>query len=141
TCSEMVFPFGITEENSMFPKAPFNLTACEVYCEKLYGVPPRADWASTYYGGKDIKLVLRRFASNIIFSNGLSDPYSGGGVVEDLSDSLLAVTTTKGSHGLDFYPANKKSDPEWLVTQRKTELHIIDGWIKTYYADLFEITK
>ncbi|KAL3530471.1 hypothetical protein ACH5RR_009793, partial [Cinchona calisaya] len=89
----------------------------------------------------DIKLVLRRFASNIIFSNGLSDPYSGGGVVEDLSDSLLAVTTTKGSHGLDLYPANKKSDPEWLVTQRNTELHIINGWIKTYYADLIEITK
>ncbi|KAK6138138.1 hypothetical protein DH2020_028118 [Rehmannia glutinosa] len=84
---------------------------------------------------QDIKLVLNRFGSNIIFSNGLRDPYSSGGVLEDLSQSVVAVTTTNGSHCLDILPA-AKTDPEWLVMQRNTELKIIEGWLTTYYSDL-----
>ncbi|KAK2423414.1 lysosomal Pro-X carboxypeptidase [Trifolium repens] len=46
------------------------LELCE-NCKKKYGVSPRPHWISAYYGGHDIKLVLQRFSSNIIFSNGL----------------------------------------------------------------------
>ncbi|KAI8005608.1 hypothetical protein LOK49_LG07G00614 [Camellia lanceoleosa] len=45
-----------------------------------------ADWLSS-------GLPLGWFASNIIFSNGLRDSYSSGGVLEDISDSVLAVST------------------------------------------------
>lgn len=44
-----------------------------------------------------------------------------------------------GSHCLDILRANKSSDPEWLVMQRKTEVEIIQGWISEYYADLKEL--
>ncbi|KAK6144286.1 hypothetical protein DH2020_021106 [Rehmannia glutinosa] len=67
---------------------------------------------------QDIKLVLNRFGSNIIFSNGLRDPYSSGGALGDLSESIVAVTTTNGSHCLDILPA-AKTDPQWLVRQKK----------------------
>ncbi|KAK6163445.1 hypothetical protein DH2020_000309 [Rehmannia glutinosa] len=82
-----------------------------------------------------IKLVLHRFGSNIIFSNGLKDPYSSGGVLEDISDSIVAVTTLNGSHCIDLL-SSTKTDPEWLTIQRNTEVKIIKGWIKKYYADL-----
>ncbi|TXG73735.1 hypothetical protein EZV62_002314 [Acer yangbiense] len=84
---------------------------------------------------QDIKLILRRFGSNIIFSNGLRDPYSSGGVLENISDSIVAVHTVNGSHCLDILPANKSSDPDWLVKQRKIEVEIIEEWIANYYAD------
>lgn len=45
--------------------------------------------------------------------------------------SLISV----GSHCLDILKANE-TDPEWLVTQRKTEVGIIKEWISKYYADL-----
>ncbi|XP_027084676.1 uncharacterized protein [Coffea arabica] len=135
TCSEMVMPMGHGSNDTIFPSSPFNLPDFIKGCKSSYGVSPRPHWITTYYGGHDIKLIFQRFGSNIIFSNGLKDPYSSAGVRENLSDSLLAVYTAKGSHCLDILAA-QKSDPSWLVAQRKLEVEIIDGWIKQYYADL-----
>ncbi|XAR60061.1 Lysosomal Pro-Xaa carboxypeptidase [Bertholletia excelsa] len=135
TCSEMVFPIGFGGKDTMFPPQPYNLHAFVKDCKHMYGVPPRPHWITTYYGGHDIKLVLRRFASNIIFSNGLKDPWSSGGVLENLSDSLLALSTVNGSHCLDVLQT-LPNDPHWLIKQRKAEVKIIDGWIRKYYHDL-----
>ncbi|KAJ0099794.1 hypothetical protein Patl1_21035 [Pistacia atlantica] len=136
TCSEIVIPIGI-DNTTMFPPNPFNLSVFIDGCEAEYsGVHPRPHWVTTYYGGHNIKLILQRFASNIIFSNGLRDPYSSGGVLEDISDTVVAIHTVNGSHCLDILRANRSSDPDWLVKQRETELEIIEGWMSMYYADL-----
>ncbi|KAK7839183.1 lysosomal pro-x carboxypeptidase [Quercus suber] len=135
TCSEMVMPIGHGSKDSMFPPAPFNLNKFINECKSLYGVMPQPHWVTTYYGGQDLKLTLHRFGSNIIFSNGLRDPYSSGGVLENISESILAVTTVNGSHCLDILVA-KPSDPQWLVMQRKTEVKIIEKWIANYHNDL-----
>ncbi|KAL6342048.1 hypothetical protein AAG906_038294 [Vitis piasezkii] len=139
-CSEMVMPLGRGDNDTMFPPAPFNLTTFIQECKSIYGVSPRPHWVTTYYGGHNIELTLRRFASNIIFSNGLRDPYSSGGVLKNISDSVLAILTVNGSHWLDILPATS-TDPEWLVMQRKAEVEIIESWIAQYYADLHAITK
>lgn len=123
TCSEMVMPYG-KGKDSMFQPDPFNLTSYVETCKEEYGVSPRPHWISTYYGGEKIKLVLKKFGSNIIFSNGLKDPYSSGGVLNDLSESLVAVHTINGSHCLDLR-RSQESDPDWLVDQRKKEVMII----------------
>ncbi|XP_023541432.1 lysosomal Pro-X carboxypeptidase-like [Cucurbita pepo subsp. pepo] len=133
-CSEMVMQLS-TGNDTMFPAYNFELGSFIDYCNKLYGVSPRPHWVTTYYGGHDIKLILKRFGSNIIFSNGLRDPYSSGGVLHNLSGSLLALHTPNGSHCLDILRANE-TDPQWLVEQRETEVNIIKGWISKYYADL-----
>ncbi|XP_059643915.1 uncharacterized protein LOC132285736 [Cornus florida] len=140
TCSEMVMPIGRDSNDTMFQPSPFNLNDFINECKDSYGVPPRPHWVTTYYGGHDIKLVLQRFASNIIFSNGLRDPYSSAGVLEDISDSLLAIYTANGSHCLDILGA-KETDPNWLVNQRQIEIKIIEGWITKYFADLYAIKK
>lgn len=137
TCSEIVMPIG-HESNSMFPPAPFNLNNYIKDCKSLFGVLPQPHWITTYYGGHDIKLILQRFGSNIIFSNGLRDPYSSGGVLNNISDSIVAVSTVNGSHCLDIQRA-RPSDPDWLVMQRKIEVKIIEGWISKYYTDLLEV--
>ncbi|KAK9282990.1 hypothetical protein L1049_011217 [Liquidambar formosana] len=135
TCSEMAIPIGITSNNTMFPAEPFDLEEFIDYCKNLYGVPPRPHWITSYYGGQDIKLVLKKFGNNIIFSNGLRDPYSSGGVLEDISQSIVAVKTVQGSHCLDILLA-RKDDPKWLVMQRKKEVEIVNGWLLKYYEDV-----
>ncbi|KAF1883193.1 hypothetical protein Lal_00003377 [Lupinus albus] len=133
TCSEIVIPIGIGN-NTMFEPKPFSLKLYANECKKHFGVLPRPHWITTYYGGYDIKLVLKRFGSNIIFSNGLKDPYSSGGVLDNISENLVAIHTVNGSHCLDILP-EKESDPEWLVEQRKKEVEIMKGWISQYYSD------
>ncbi|XP_050224735.1 uncharacterized protein LOC126674339 isoform X1 [Mercurialis annua] len=135
TCSEMVIPIGIGND-TMFPPLPFDLNVHNKNCNHLYGITPRPHWVTTYYGGHSIKLILQRFGSNIIFSNGLKDPYSSGGVLENISDTILAVHTANGSHCLDILVANATTDPEWLLAQRKTEINIIRRWIDKYYDNL-----
>ncbi|PHU03769.1 hypothetical protein BC332_29020 [Capsicum chinense] len=137
TCSEMVTPIGRGENDTMFFSEPFNLDEFMKDCKKKYGVSPRPHWITTYYGGHDIKLILYKFASNIILSNGLRDPYGSGGILQDISHSLPAVYTRNGSHCLDILTA-KPSDAEWLNMQRKTEVEIIEGWMTQYYVDLWK---
>ncbi|KAI6670094.1 hypothetical protein NL676_004979 [Syzygium grande] len=140
TCTEFISPVEITNDNTMFQPQPSDLNELVNNCKRKFGVAPRPHWATTYYGGHDIELVLHRFASNIIFSNGLQDPWSKSGILKNISATVVAVYTTKGSHCLDIIRATEK-DPIWLVKQRKTEVEIIRKWIATYYADLHAFGK
>ncbi|KAJ8749874.1 hypothetical protein K2173_013789 [Erythroxylum novogranatense] len=137
TCSEIVMPIG-HDSNTMFPSAPFDLKKFIVDCKSLYGVQPKPHWITSYYGGHDLDLTLRRFASNIIFSNGLRDPYSSGGVLRNISDNIVAIFTVNGSHCLDIHP-EKPGDPDWLVMQRQREIETIKRWISKYHSDLLEL--
>ncbi|WZZ38817.1 hypothetical protein YC2023_035076 [Brassica napus] len=97
TCSEIVLPIGHDEQDTMFQTEPFRMDIKIDRCKLQYGVPPRPHWVTAYYGIQDVKLILRRFGSNIIFSNGLLDPYSVGGILEDISATIVALTTPEGN--------------------------------------------
>ncbi|CAN6840772.1 unnamed protein product [Brassica oleracea var. botrytis] len=134
-CSEIVIPIGHDKHDTMFQTAPFNMTSFIDDCKSKYGVSPRPHWITTYFGIQDIKLILRRFGSNIIFSNGLADPYSVGGVLENVSGSVVAIKTLNGTHCQDL-SSRRKDDPKWLVMQREKEIKTIESWISTYQKDL-----
>ncbi|XP_010651835.2 uncharacterized protein LOC100261907 [Vitis vinifera] len=135
TCTEMVMPFGRGENDTMFQASPFDLNNYTKTCQDIFGasVTPRPHWITTEFGGHNIKSVLGNFASNIIFSNGLRDPYSIGGVLQDISESVVAVYTLKGAHCLDL-GTPMPSDPDWLVAQRDKEIKIVALWLAEYNA-------
>lgn len=115
----------------MFPLEIFDLKSYAEDCKRKYGVVPRPNWVTTEYGGHDIRKVLKHFGSNIIFSNGLRDPWSSGGVVENISESIVALPTKEGTHCLDIFPS-LASDPEWLKEQKAKEIEYIKSWIQQY---------
>ncbi|KAK9279126.1 hypothetical protein L1049_012801 [Liquidambar formosana] len=139
-CTEMVMPIGHGENDTMFQASPFDLNDYTKTCEDLFVVTPRPHWITTEFGGHDIKSVLGNFASNIIFSNGLRDPYSSGGVLQNISDSIVAIYTDEGAHCLDL-STPMAGDPDWLVSQRDKETKIIEGWIAEYNATLASKTS
>ncbi|CAL0318474.1 unnamed protein product [Lupinus luteus] len=51
TCSEIVLPIGVDEDDSLFQPSPFNMTDFIDECKKRYGVVPQPHWVTTYYGG------------------------------------------------------------------------------------------
>ncbi|CAI9260648.1 unnamed protein product [Lactuca saligna] len=135
SCTEMVMPMGQGENDTMFQADPFNLGEYTKECQQVFGVTPRPYWAPIEFGGYGIKTVLEKFASNIIFSNGLRDPYSSGGVLQNISDTVVAIYTQEGHHCSDIL-SPMATDPDWLVEQRNKEINIIEGWLSKYtYAN------
>ncbi|GKE08523.1 lysosomal Pro-X carboxypeptidase-like protein, partial [Tanacetum coccineum] len=83
----------------------------------------------------DITRVLKRFGNNIIFFNGLRDPWSGGGVLKNISKSIIAIVEPKGAHHVDLRFSTSK-DPKWLRDVRKREINIMKDWISEYHHNL-----
>ncbi|KAG0528800.1 hypothetical protein BDA96_05G043900 [Sorghum bicolor] len=133
-CTEvMVMAYGVRDGTVLQP-APFNFTEVVDDCRNVTGLPPRPFWIETEFGGYDIANVLKKSASNIIFFNGLRDPWSTGGVLKSISDSIIALVEPKGAHHVDLRFSSKE-DPEWLKKVRVKETRIIARWLKQYYSD------
>ncbi|KAJ4971750.1 hypothetical protein NE237_004849 [Protea cynaroides] len=134
-CTEMIMPTDGNSEKSIFPPSQWNYSDRASYCYSIFGIEPRPNWITTEFGGHDISKVLKRFGSNIIFFNGLRDPWSGGGVLQNISKSIVAIVAKEGAHHVDLRFSTKE-DPEWLRDVRKREIQIISKWLKQYYRDL-----
>ncbi|XP_051132039.1 uncharacterized protein LOC127252073 [Andrographis paniculata] len=134
-CTEMVLLTGGTTEESMFPPSNYTYLDRLEYCKEQYNVVPRPTWIPTEFGAHHIERVLKHFGSNIIFFNGLRDPWSGGGVLKDISKSVVAIVAEQGAHHVDLrYSTNE--DPKWLQDVRKREVHLISNWLTQYYHAL-----
>ncbi|KAF5927066.1 hypothetical protein HPG69_018332 [Diceros bicornis minor] len=129
-CTEMVMPFCSNGIDDMFEPHSWNLQEFSDDCFKQWGVRPRPSWITTMYGGKNISSH-----TNIIFSNGDLDPWSGGGVTKDITDTLVAITIPEGAHHLDLR-ANNAFDPTTVLLARSLEVRYMKQWIKNFYGSL-----
>ena len=68
-------------------------------------------------------------------SNGDLDPWSGGGVTKNITDTLVAITIPEGTHHLDLR-ANNAFDPKSLLLARSLEVKYMKQWIRDFYASL-----
>lgn len=125
-CTEMVMPMCSSGDDNMFPPSSWDFNVFSESCQKLWGVVPRPLWIPLQYGGRNITAH-----SNIVFSNGNLDPWSGGGVTTTLSDSLIAIVIEGGAHHLDLRSSNPK-DPPSVIKARLMERSYIAKWINEW---------
>ncbi|XP_076371488.1 lysosomal Pro-X carboxypeptidase isoform X2 [Tachypleus tridentatus] len=123
SCTEMVMPMCSDGRKDMFEPNPWNLTQYAQKCSKDWGVTPEPYKIQEMFGGRNIS-----FGSNIIFSNGLLDPWSGGGILKSLSESLVAIIIPGATHHLDLRSANSR-DPPSVIKARYLEEKIIKKWL------------
>lgn len=122
-CTEQFQPFSRDGVHDMFWPQPFDVDAAAEECEKQWGVRPDPMKPTIEWGGRRIES-----ASNIVFSNGLLDPWSPGGVLKSLSDTLIATVIPEGAHHLDLMFSND-DDPESVIKTRQLENEHIRRWI------------
>ena len=130
-CTEIILLVSTNNITDMFPAYTWDLDTLTTYCEGRWGVKPRPEWTQTYFGGnpKDPAQPFRDSASKIIFSNGLLDPWHGGGFLSDISDDMPAIILKHGAHHLDLRSKNKL-DPPSTTAARELELTYLRRWIK-----------
>ncbi|KAL4448337.1 hypothetical protein ABPG75_005556 [Micractinium tetrahymenae] len=105
---------------------PFDEKATIEGCKATWGVTPRPLWATIQWGGRRLE-----GCSNIVWSNGLLDPWSGGGVLQNITGAkdLVAVIIPEGAHHLDLMFSNP-ADPPSVCEARAVEEHYIAKWIR-----------
>ncbi|NXU81730.1 PCP carboxypeptidase, partial [Oreotrochilus melanogaster] len=123
-CTEMVMPLCTDGVNDMFEPQKWDFRALSEECYKAWGVRPRPSWILSMYGGKNISSH-----SNIIFSNGGLDPWSAGGVTQNITDSLVAIVIPEGAHHLDLR-SRHPLDPKSVQQARALEVCYMKQWIE-----------
>ena len=137
-CTESVFLPTTNGLTDMFLARSWTLTDLTDYCMKKFGVKPRQSWLMTEFGADNIASS----ASNIIFSNGLLDPWHAGGILSSLSPTLPAILIAvschlicrvndvlqDGAHHLDLRASNPE-DPESVIQARQQEVAFFKLWL------------
>jgi pimeloyl-ACP methyl ester carboxylesterase len=120
-CMDMVIAQG--PSGKLFPAAPFNQTWLNQYCVDQFGAPARIDWAYRTFG---VPASLAG-TSNIVFSNGLIDPWHGCNIVESVSDTVRAIVIPEAAHHLDLRPPTA-NDSAALIAARELEVSLLQQW-------------
>lgn len=87
-CGDQAMPMNQDGVKDMFFEDPFDYDAYNAECMDNYGIMPDYEYTLNHFGGITDKEYLS--ASNIVFTNGGLDPWSGASPVKDLSSSLVA---------------------------------------------------
>lgn len=125
-CTEMVMPMSTDGVNDMFWPSPWNLTDFQQGCQKRWGgAITRATWAILQFGGRDIGA-----GSNIVFSNGLLDPWHGGSILKPPGADIVVLNINGAPHHFDLRSSNP-DDPPSVVAARQVEVDNIWYWVLT----------
>jgi len=123
SCGEMVMPMCTNGVSDMFNEEAWDFESDAEYCREAYNITPRRFMIEMMYGATH----LDQF-SKILFSNGYLDPWSGGGVTYNVSDSVVAYVIQDGAHHLDLRGSDP-ADPQSVIDARNFEKRYIQLWI------------
>ena len=108
---------------SEFEPNCWNVTRFSNFCLEQYGVTPDSQGTSARFGAGNIGA-----ASNILLSNGVLDPWRGGGVVTNVSSSVTALVIPHSAHHFDLRASDPR-DPIEVVEAREVEARVIAPWL------------
>jgi len=124
-CTQIVYAMQTNNVTDMFPPFLWSNQNLTEYCKRTYNVTPDFSFMKIWF-----PLDLGEITSRIIFSNGLLDPWHGGGYLQSPGDPELlpVVILPSGAHHLDLRGKNE-ADPADVTQAREKEVQILKGWL------------
>jgi len=97
-------------------------------------------WAPDYFGGRNPSPDFMD-CTNILFSNGVLDAWSTGGMLYNATESwgCKSLILPDSAHHFDLRFPNKDKDPVEVVKYRDLEKAYFDQILKDYQASLTEL--
>ncbi|CAM9184790.1 unnamed protein product [Scytosiphon promiscuus] len=129
-CTEMSMPMSTDGKRDMFWPSEWDPVAQAAQCMEQYGVSPRDGWGAAEYGGYDSWSQV----TNVVFSNGRLDPWSGMGVVDQrrAGAGVKVIMMDQAAHHLDLF-FEHPLDPPDVVEARRVEMAMVEGWVDQAY--------
>lgn len=118
TCTLLIEKIAYSS-SSMFPPRNWTMDWMADHCQKRFGVTPQPTQLVEAWRFDD--LAGSTNATHIIFTNGLNDGWSVGGIKSNLSETLLVLNFENGAHHSDL----SHQGPSDLDTP-----DIVEGFVK-----------
>lgn len=130
SCTENIHEFSARTIRNF----TFDLKAIDAICTKLFNgtVTPDPMALTRRFGG----FKIPHTATNLIWSNGLRDPWHGGGFLTPLENSKNHwILMPNGAHHVDLRAATPQDTPD-ITDARNKEEAIIQGWLNDFAEQL-----
>lgn len=118
TCTYLVEAIGMNNVTDMFLPRVWSLEWLTAHCQLRFGVTPQPRALPELWGFDEESLP--NITSRIVFTNGLQDGWSAGGIQKNLSDTLLVYNAPNGAHHSDLshqWPSDLDAPDITLVRQ------------------------
>ena len=129
TCTLLVEPIGTNNVSDMFYPRAWAESWLQAHCGSRFGVKPQPHTLADEWGL--YVADLPRVTSHVVFTNGLNDGWSVGGVTSNLSDTLIAFNMKTGAHHSDLnykWPSPETDTAEVLMV-RELVARTFEGWL------------
>jgi len=127
TCSFLVEQIGTNGVTDMFPPRNWTMDWLAQHCASRFDVTPQPKALVDLWGFDDL---VKAGASYILFTNGLMDGWSVGGIQRNLSSTLLAINIADGAHHSDLsHNPPSDDDTEDVREARESALAILNKWL------------
>jgi lysosomal Pro-X carboxypeptidase len=113
--------------HDMFPAIPVTFDGIDTHCLAHYGTRPDRFAVHRMFGATTEKEWVEK-ASRIVFSNGMLDPWSAGGLAVG-SKELPVVTIPNGAHHVDLFFSTVQ-DPFDVVSARVRTMKHVRRWLE-----------
>ena len=135
TCTLLVEAIGFSS-TSMFPEREWSMDWLVQHCQTRFQVTPEPRKLVDEWHFDD--LVGSTNASHIIFTNGLNDGWSVGGILQNLSDTLLSINFENGAHHSDLsHVGPSDQDTPDIVAGFVTIRNILTTWLNEIQPDKY----